>query len=565
MKLFKAKSRRSRIFAAVTVASVAILICLNLMLTYFGLSKTLFVDLTPEGLYTLTDGMKKECEFLNTLGEDGSESKVKITFCTDPDNLVSAMTTRPTYFMALKLQQEFPSVEVETVNVTMNPTAVAKYKTTSLSKISPSDVIVSYGDRYRIMGAQNFWTTGSSGDYFSYNGEYKMAGALRSVTLANEKQPTAYFLTDHGETYYDPDNPTSEMSLKTTQLANLLRDTGLRIKTLNLSEIERIPDNCALLIINNPTLDFVADPDRFDEMSYVSDTEKLDRYLVLNQGAIMVAKDYKTAGKMPVFEDFLREWGFEFGSSLIKDEHSSVSNASGTHSDIITEYDTNKENFGYAIYGEFAQLNSSPRTVISNTGYITSAFGESGTASEPGTPDVSKVYCSFLTTAKTAKPYSKNSDNGEYVDLAGEAKKYDLAAVTARSNFNSESAEYTYSYLFCANSADFFSNELLGNAAYANYDVTAALANNMSRMDYYASLEIGGTSLNSSSFGGKQLVSTTLTTEDTNVYSPDASELLKVNKGITAGAIITSTVIVAAVPVLVCILGIIVCVKRRFL
>ena len=92
----------------------------------------------------------------------------------------------------------------------------------------------------------------------------------------------------------------------------------------------------------------------------------------------------------------------------------------------------------------------------------------------------------------------------------------------------------------------------------------ALLVNNISRVDYYASLELGGTSVNSSSYGGKQLVSSELSTEDKNIYSPDASEIVKVNRGITTAHKIVYTAIVASVPTMLLILGIVVCVKRKF-
>ena len=119
--------------------------------------------------------------------------------------------------------------------------------------------------------------------------------------------------------------------------------------------------------------------------------------------------------------------------------------------------------------------------------------------------------------------------------------------------------------MFCAASPDFFSNESLSNAAYANYDIMTALINNISRVDVYASLELGGTSLNSSSYGGKQLVSTKLSTEDTEVFAPDASEVEKINYGISTTEKVIYTVIVAAVPFVIMIAGAVVCIRRRFL
>ncbi|MBR5140137.1 MAG: hypothetical protein IKV16_03695, partial [Clostridia bacterium] len=200
MKILKGKSKRTQMFAIITLVGIAILIGLNLLLSLVGHSRSVYVDLTPEGLYSVTDRMEKECSFIDEMEGD---KKLKIIFCSDPDNLASNMITRVTYFMALKLENMFDNIEVETVNVNFNPTAVAKYKATSLTTISASDVIVTYGDRYRIAGAQSFWTTGDSGNYFSYNGEYKLATLIRSVTLANEGNPAAYFVTGHGETVYD--------------------------------------------------------------------------------------------------------------------------------------------------------------------------------------------------------------------------------------------------------------------------------------------------------------------------------------------------------------------------
>lgn len=560
MKLLKGKSRRTKLFAAITLAVILLLLCVNFVFTFFGLRKTAFLDLTPEGLYTVSDAMIKECSFLNELGE-GEE--VTITFCNDPDYLIDETVTRVTYFMALELQQRFKNVKVEAKSVINNPTFVAKYKPSSLSTIDPTDVIISYGDRYRIVGAANFWTTGSTGKFFSYNGEYKMTSILKSVTLANDKRPTAYFLTGHGETYYDPAAPNSEESLKASELASLLYEAGLRIDKIDLSLTAEIPSDCALLVINNPTTDFVTEPDNYDNFHYVSDVEKLDRYMVKNQGAIIVAKDYDKS--LPVFEDFLREWGFELSHSLVKDAENSVANKDGTYTDIIAQYDKSEESYGYAIYGSYASLDSSPRVVIPNTGYITTSFGESSMLTEPGTGDVSRRFCKFLMASADAKAYSKSPITGEYNELSNDEGGYALAGVSVRSDFDSHSAEYVYSYLFCANSGEFFSNANLGNASFANYDVTALLLNNITRVDYYASLELGGTSVNSSSYGGKQLVSTELSTEDTNIYSPDASKIIKVNKGIGTGAKVAYSIIVASVPVAILAVGVVVCVKRKFM
>ena len=119
----------------VSALCIPVLLAVNLLLTYFGVQKTIFIDTTPEGLYTLTDEFKKECAFIDeSLGED--DKKVKITFCADPDTLLDSTVTKMVYFTALNMQNYFDNVEVETVNVTYNPTAVSKYRPTSLTTIT---------------------------------------------------------------------------------------------------------------------------------------------------------------------------------------------------------------------------------------------------------------------------------------------------------------------------------------------------------------------------------------------------------------------------------------------
>ena len=556
MNLLKGKSKRTRVFAAITLLLIVALIGLNLLVSLLVQNNLLYIDMTPEELYTLSDLMIEECGFVNGLSED---KKIKITFCNDPDNLISSTVTRVTYFMALALEKAFDNIEVTEVNVRYEPTAVSQYKTTSLSEIKQTDVIVSCGDRYRIIGANNFWTV-ENGEFWSYNGEYRMATVMKSVSMANDNNPSAYFLTGHGEDYYDEENPESEGSVKTAAFRELLIERGLNVKLLDLSAVEAVPSDCALLIMNNPKTDYAADSTQFDSFSYVSETEKLDRYLTSNQGALIVAKNPET--KLACLEDLLSEWGFEFSQSILRDEESLMAEDTS----IISVYDTDEASYGYAIYQEFAKLESSPKTVFKNAGYLSCSYGENTTSNEPGSPNVSKQYAPFLTTPKSAQPFVKNTETGKYSVPEDSAGIYDLAAISARTAFDSESAEETYSYVFCVNSIDFFDSSVLGNASYANYDIVSALVDNMSRMDIYASMNLGATSFNSERYGGKQLLKQELSSmEETHVFSADGKELLKVNKAITQTAIILITVAVAAIPVIILVRGIIIFVKRKFL
>ena len=547
----KVKRRQSRVIAIASAILIILLFGLNLLLTYVGLRNQLFIDTTYEGLYTLTDLMKDECSFVDT--ELSGDTKVEIIFCAQPDALVSYEITRPVYFMALQLANEFENIEVKEIDVAYNPTAVSKYKPTSLSEIVSGDVIISYGGRYRVVSANNFWVS-MSGEIIAFNGEYKMASLIKSVTAVD--RPKAYFVSNHGETYYDSsvDEKVRPENVEAAYLQDMLTDRGLETAVLDLSAVDKIPDDCVLLIINNPKTDYIADKDSFDEFGYLSETEKIDRYLVEGHGSVMVAKDHEIT--LPNLEEFLYEWGFDFSTSIVKDESAFVADETDSYSTILGSYDTETGSYGYAIYGDLASLSSAPSTVFSNTGYITSSYGEYMSSSEAGTHSVTRSYAPFLYSSDGAMAYEKSESGYNLLENAG---KMHLSAVTTRLELDSFTGEYKYSYLFCANSGEYFSNEILGNASFSNYEVMSALTENMIRSDEYASIELGSTSANSMNQGGKLLL-------DTTMYATDyyENEVL-VAKGLTSKTVVFFTVLVMLVPVVIGALGIAVRIRRRFL
>ncbi len=552
-----APERRRRTFAVLTVLMLALAFALNLGLTYLVGQRQIFLDTTPEGLHTLTDRMVKECDALLDEGKLGEEP-IRILFCADPDQLTESAVLRPIYFMALQLRERFDCVAVDTVNVTYEPNAVAAYKTTSLSKIAPTDIIVSHGDTYRIASADSFWTTANNA-YWSFNGEYKLASLILSL-LGTQK--VAYFVTGHGETVFDPENPTSEESLKCATLYDLLVERGLRVDTLNLKEVDAVPSDCALLIVNDPKSDF--ESVSLDSFFARSECEKIDRYLVENQGALAVARDYKMDGKLENLDHYLFEWGFDFGDTLVKDEKESLIDPDAPNTTLIGQYNGDTGSYGYAIYGDFAALDSAPSVIVKDTGYIRCAFDESPEMKEDGSFYTSRNYGAFLRSSANAKTYAYDDLTGGYDALDHKAGAMDLCSVSVRMTTDSYSSERSYSYVFAAASGSFFSEETLGNASYANYDVTSALIQNISRVDEYASTDLGGTSLNSTSFGGKQLLDTAIATSDTQVYNT-ALEVVEINYTLTAGMKIFY-IVLTTLPVLGALaVGIAVCVRRRYL
>ncbi len=575
---FTGKSARTKIFTVITVLSIVLLLVLNLFVTNFIIFGNAYIDLTPEGLYTVRDRMFDACEKV-FYTEDGKlrDPGIKITFCDDPDNLISNTTTRMVYYMAVALSKRFDNCEVETVNVNMTPTAVAQYKTTSLTQIDSDDVIVSYGQRYSITSAEKFWHIGSDKVVYAFDGEYKLASILLSLTLVNK--PVAYFVTDHGTTtYFDKDDPAKVANPELGTFVDLLRERGLEVKNLNIAKdviakaeaeslatgkvVEpRVPDDCVLLIINDPKEDFGCDESKLGEFAYVSETEVLDRFMASSHGSIMMTMDYKNEKDLPNLEDFLNEWGMKLTDTRVSDDknHIKVSGDDSDHTTIIADYDLEEGTYANSIYGDFAAISTSPRVVISDTGTIISSDGEAVNSNEAGSSDTSRIFAPFLYSSSSSVSYGKNVYGDEVVYNATSAVgKQILAAVGGRQTIDRDTGENTYSYVFCAASASFFTDSLIGNASYANYDVVSALVQNIARLETHADSSLGGLSMNNDndSFGGKMFV-------DASIKS-DADATNKKHTFGTASLVIIMIAIVI-IPVAIAVVGVVVCLKRKYL
>ena len=582
------KATRTKIFTVITVASLILLIALNLFVTSFGIFGNAYIDLTPEGLYTLRDEMTRVCSEI-FLTEDGKvrdpDKQIKITFCDDPDNLIANTSTRLIYYMAVAIANKFDNCELEYVNVRMTPTAVARYKTTSLTEIDSDDVIVSYGTkdgdvlRYSITSAEKFWHVGSDGKVYAFDGEYKLASILLSLTLVN--RPAAYFVTDHNTTYYDVSNKNAPSNAELGNFVDLLNERGLEIKNLSLAELingaapgtaPSIPEDCVLLIINDPKEDFdigynAVDLDKYE---YISETEVLDRYMTEERGSIMVTKDY-TTGSLPNFDDFLAEWGIECTGMKVKDDDNYIKKQDDAedHTTVIADYELTEGSYAASIYGDFASLSSAPRVIVSDTGTIVSAYGDSVGDAEAGSTKTSRIFAPLLYTSASSVSFGKY--NGEYNESVVDTKgKQIIAAVSGRQTIDSYSNERTYSYIFCAATNDFFGNALIGNASYANYDIVSALVQNIARLETHAPTSLGGLSLNNSddTFGGKMLADASI--RETDEYVKGVNDngdivVVETKHGLPAAMLVVIIVAVTIIPLAVAIVGIVVCLKRRYL
>ena len=275
-------------------------------------------------------------EFLyrSLISQVDEHAKIKIIFCNEEDDINADSTAKYVLETAKQLRTAYPDyIELEFVNIYANPSAVSKYKTSSLTNIYSSDVIIESGNEYRVVNMTAFFAVSSDDTTtaWAYNGEKKFISSIMAITQA--EAPIVGVLLNHGETFYD------------YELLTLLEDAGYVIQELDLTKDE-IPEECRLILCYNPDKDFLSSADVGEgERSEIS---ALSEFLSDYYNSFMVFMSPDTP-KLKNLEEFLEMWGITFDrtenedgdvfSNVIKEtlDHSVTSDGYGNIAQYVTE------------------------------------------------------------------------------------------------------------------------------------------------------------------------------------------------------------------------------------
>ncbi len=551
------KKHRQLCLTTVTVCAILLLVGCNILFPYLNRRWGLYPDMTPEGLYTLTNAMKETCGKI--------KGDVTITFCDEPDRLLAYRELRYVYVMAVKLSNLYDNFHVETVNLVENPTAVNRFKTTSASRIDSNDVIVSCGERYRKYDSRAFWALGdesvSDTDYIFFNGEYTLATAILSVSSITE--PVVCFTYNHGENIYvaegDEENkhllPLSSANGEGRAFYDLLRSSGLKVKYVNL-DTEEIDKDCVLVVMNGPTVDYVCpDPTAINDNTALS---KLHNFMAAERpGALMVFKDPMSV--LPNLENFSADWGirYENGSYIQGTDEDTLMDASGKYQKLIVTLNPDQTMTPYSIFGSLLTTGEPPRTIVEDGGRVTSAWGRSDSAGS-GMVNVDGVCFDFMYSGEQSIAVDKNG-----LQTIEGARAYALAALSMRIRHDEYENTDQFAYYFGAASTSLTKNAYLEDTAFSNYDVMSATVRHISRIDEYASMELGGTSLNSPNLGGKPLVPTIIpeTGYEITDYQTGVTDVYRI---LTRNRAVIYTVIFIAIPLIAAsVTGTVMLIKRK--
>ncbi len=430
-----------------TVAVVAAVIVLNVLVTALTQKFSLYVDMTGEDLYSISDACDSMIDgLIADHAGDTVPLHYEILFCAPFDTLENTQTTKLIYNFARKLEAQYPDlISIDYIDIITHPTLAEQYTTTAAAKVKTTDVIVrsTNTDGFRKYSQEAFFVTAESdGSLFAFNAELKFVSAF--LQLAGEYNPVAVFLSGHGEA-------------DSTAMQSLFDAAGFDVLNLDLQKGTEelapgeLPEYAKVLIINNPLFDYIG----VNEDGLVNEISVIDDFLEIkadgSSGNLMVFMNAESAGKLTELESYLVEWGIQFGQATLKDSASASSVDGQT---IIATLPT--EGLGASLHLSLRSLPSVPLTIAKNACPIYQVFEQRN----------GRLVSSVLTTTKSAEAYPSD---GKGDPVRGQ---FDLMTVVRETRYI-ENKE-CYSHVLACGSADFGNSTYMAQRQYGNSDILYA-------------------------------------------------------------------------------------------
>lgn len=351
MKWTQNKSvRYGSLSAGLTIAVIAVIVVLNVIVSSVFSLVGADLDMTADNLFEVSQETYALLDKVNA-----EENHVTVYFLADPDQLSEVATGNHGYTssglwgmkyihsLALELDEKYDYISVDYIDLSKEGYRVKEivgevYASLSIGSAyiivdnytperdSKGDIILgedgkpaSYWHNYRLYTRNDFYDFNlTTYGVIGFKGDYRFCSTILSLT--NEKAPTAYFLTGHGEsvgTYTMGEESTSFGDA--ASLRALLHDCGYNIRHINLQyEDFDADDEQALAVIYSPKSDYLS-----GSLSSANEIAKLEAFLSEANHSLMVFADPDTR-VLPNLEGFLEEkGGVALSSDKLKNDGSS--------------------------------------------------------------------------------------------------------------------------------------------------------------------------------------------------------------------------------------------------
>lgn len=294
MKINTKKLKYGTAAAVITVIVIVLVVLLNVIVSSLGDRYNLKFDLTPNKNFEISDETKS---YLAKLNES-------VEICTTADELFFEKNDdiyyRQAYEVLKKYAQNSSKIEVNFVDMTVNPTYVEKYKQYYNGSINDYSVIIfnTVSNRIRVISINDLFNTEMNYYYYtptivSSKAEQTLTSALMYVTDPDPK--TAVYLN------------VMSQSTSGENIADMLETNGFDVVYAD-PLTEEIPMDADLIVINAPLNDFSEEliGKLYDFMENGG-----------NYGKNMIYTASINQNETPNIDAFIKEWGININYDIV--------------------------------------------------------------------------------------------------------------------------------------------------------------------------------------------------------------------------------------------------------
>ena len=325
---FRKKLKYGSMFYIVIALVVAIVVVLNIMVSVIGKRSPMKIDLTPDDRFELSD---ESIEAVKNINKDVT---ITVTAKRDYfDALASYWRGQTGYDTPFELIPELldkysvyakqgnGSIDVRYVDMDVDPDIINQYKKFYNGDIERGSIIVSSGDRVRVISntdvmnmiAPDQYTAQTTGEYkFKFTGESTITSAITNICDAHPVK-TAFAMTMNGASMYDEQN----YSYAAKAFKNeLLSKNGYDCTDIDIFLDDIKPEDYDMVVVFAPSVDFTENI--IKKLSdFLYNGGKYDRNL------IYVPDVTKT--NLPNIEAFLADWNIKVENETIVDDSHNLS------------------------------------------------------------------------------------------------------------------------------------------------------------------------------------------------------------------------------------------------
>ncbi len=290
-------------------------------------------------------------------------------------------------------------------------------------------------------------------------------------------------------------------------LWELYEAAGFEVRSVDLSK-EELHEDGRILVVNDPIYDFAG----IEGGEGGNEIDKIDAFLD-RHGCLMVFADSENSKNLKNLSELLGEWGIAFrsGETVVDTANSVTSDGKS----IVAKYET-EDTMGRSLYRDIADLASPPKTVFRNAMPLDILFEKDD-----------KLMGSIITSTVL---YS--GDSSETLKEGETVAEGALPIMTVSREEGIKDNDYIYTYVLVCGSPDFTSDEFIRSNSYANSDILVNTVRLVGREKIVADI-------------------------DPKVLDETALDIT------TAQANRWSIAMVTVIPVVVAVVGIYICIRRK--